>query len=107
MPESLAPFSIRKTKPFALSRMIDDLTWPLMSKGVEYGNPKGQPMKVRLQEIPLHATAMHLASDIVQQANPEAEGEVLKKRFEKDKGVMLFFPRRPHIDDPEDPIMAA
>ena len=78
MPESLAPFSIRKPKPFTFSRVINDLTWPLMSKGVKYGDPKGQPVEVRLQEIPLHATAMHLAADIVQQADFESEWEMLK-----------------------------
>jgi hypothetical protein len=106
MPESFAPFPVRKPKAFAFSRVIDDLARPLVSERVKHGYPKGQPMEVWLQEIPFHAAAMYLATDIVQQANDEVGRKMLKERFQKDKNVMLLFSSRPHIHDPENPVGA-
>lgn len=106
MPESFAPFAVRKSKAFAFSRVIDDLTRPLVSERVKHGYPKSQPMEVRLQEIPFHAAAMYLATDIVQQADGEVGRKVLKERFQKDKNVMLLFSGRAHVHDPENPVVA-
>jgi len=86
--------------------MVNDLAWPLVSESVKYRYPKDQAVVVGLQKIPLHATAVCLTTNIVQQANDELGRKVLKKDFKKDKDIMLFFSCRLHIDHPEDPIVA-
>jgi hypothetical protein len=65
--------------------MVNNLAWPLVSESVKYGYAEDQPMVVWFQKIPLHATAVCLASDVVQQADAELERKVLKEDFEKDK----------------------
>jgi hypothetical protein len=58
--------------------MIDNLTWPLVAKGMENRDAKGDAVDVITEEAPLQAASMHLATDIIQNAHSHLRGDVLE-----------------------------
>ena len=107
VPKALASFAVGEPEAAALERMVDDLTRPAVAERVKDQHCEEYPVEVSVQESELDAGAVKLACYIVQHADPNVGGEVLEKRFQQNKRVVLFLAGAAHVDQPEDAVMAA
>ena len=78
-----------------------------MAKRVKDRHCECEAIHIARQESPLPASALQSARYVVQGPNGNVELKVLIKGFEQSYHVEVFFSPRMHIDNPENPIVAA